>query len=570
MIEETEEEEDAKSNDWANDKKEDKGEKEGHYPGEHEIEEAKYSSDYDWYRYQNSYDYDFNNFAYNSTRAGGKNATKGGKKGAKGKAEKAPAKEGEEKKKDELPPELDAGAVQQKADLQDEEQNEQVDLDEEVNLQTKMKQTKSKKSKARQDGESYVTKHSEAKKKDDGIWEDMAEIFSDNKDFQKQTDKDSAAIDKLMGVKKQHKKKHDKVNILTEKDNVNAEKPEDETTDKPAKEKATKKAKKTEEDDDSEEKPAKKGQKVAGPPKADDPEEDPEEAAKNDLKKEQKKKDLDEEASELEDDELKKLNKQREQEKKKEDEEAKKKQEKADEQKAAKQKYLQARDESIRLQNVYKDLEEKTKLAKEAAQKQKKLAKKLHEKVGGGSEVEGELADEELGIDSEEEDKKEAPSAAAETEKPAKKAAGKGTGASVVQFTMKGKDQAESLVSKMFKNLLIADSQIQENNFERLYMNYKKETEENDVVKVRVITSDDRVPGLIRFVQKNNPNEESKEMSDDVIATRLVGGSKEYISWVKEQTKHKTESSDLSETGPIIGGDQELLSTIDDDNEYEY
>lgn len=65
-------------------------------------------------------------------------------------------------------------------------------------------------------------------------------------------------------------------------------------------------------------------------------------------------------------------------------------------------------------------------------------------------------------------------------------------------------------------------------------MNYKKETEENDVVKVRVITSDDRVPGLIRFVQKNSNSEESQEMSDDIIATRLVGGSKEYINWVKE------------------------------------
>lgn len=156
--------------------------------------------------------------------------------------------------------------------------------------------------------------------------------------------------------------------------------------------------------------------------------------------------------------------------------------------------------------------------------------------MGGGSEVEAELADEELGIDTEKEEKEDKEAPAAE-EKPAKKSSGgasKGSGASVVQFTMKGKDQAESLVSKMFKNLLVADSQIQENNFERLFMNYKKETEENDVVKVRVITSDDRVPGLIRFVQKNSLSDETQEMSDDIIATRLVGGSKEYINWVKE------------------------------------
>jgi hypothetical protein len=73
------------------------------------------------------------------------------------------------------------------------------------------------------------------------------------------------------------------------------------------------------------------------------------------------------------------------------------------------------------------------------------------------------LADEELGIDSEkEEEASEKPTkdtAVAAEEKPSKKGAStKGSGASVVQFTMKGKDQAESLVSKMFKNLLVADS----------------------------------------------------------------------------------------------------------------
>ena len=67
MIEETDEEEDAKANDWANDKKSDKGEKEGLIPGDHDIVEAKYSNDYDFYRYQNAYGFnDFNNFDYNS------------------------------------------------------------------------------------------------------------------------------------------------------------------------------------------------------------------------------------------------------------------------------------------------------------------------------------------------------------------------------------------------------------------------------------------------------------------------------------------------------------------------
>jgi hypothetical protein len=128
----------------------------------------------------------------------------------------------------------------------------------------KAKNTKTKKAKKHKDGESYVSKHSEAAKKDDGIWDDMAEIFTNNKDFQKQTNKDSAEIDSLLGNKKS--KKHDKINILTEKDNINTDKPEDDSETKeetkPAKstkkeDKPASKAKK--ETDDEEEKPAKKG-----------------------------------------------------------------------------------------------------------------------------------------------------------------------------------------------------------------------------------------------------------------------------------------------------------------------
>lgn len=162
------------------------------------------------------------------------------------------------------------------------------------------------------------------------------------------------------------------------------------------------------------------------------------------------------------------------------------------------------------------------------ADKAKQVAKKFKLKTGGGTDIEGELADEELGIDEKDDKKPAAPSRKI-----------KGNGASVVQFTVDAKDAAELLVSKMFKNLLIADSQITNNNFQRMYMNFKKMTTDTDAVKVRVITADDRVPALIRFIQKHDPNDEHKELSPDIIATRLIGGSKEYIKWVKDQTKHK-------------------------------
>jgi len=181
----------------------------------------------------------------------------------------------------------------------------------------------------------------------------------------------------------------------------------------------------------------------------------------------------------------------------------------------------------MKLENEYKDLAEKVKIAKKAAEDAKKRAKALKIKTGAGSETENELADEELGID-EKADKKDEDKG----EDSGKSRKIIGAGASVVQFTLEKKEAAELLVSKMFKQLLIADSQIQSNNFERMFMNYKKETTENDVTKIRVVTSDDRVPALIRFIQKNDPNEQHKEALD-IIATRLIGGSKEYIKWVK-------------------------------------
>ena len=87
MIEQTEEQEDARGNDWTNDKKTDTGEKEGIIPGDHDIIAEKYSNDYDFYRYENTYDNDFeSSYRYganrNSTNRNGTIANKNGTKGA--------------------------------------------------------------------------------------------------------------------------------------------------------------------------------------------------------------------------------------------------------------------------------------------------------------------------------------------------------------------------------------------------------------------------------------------------------------------------------------------------------
>jgi len=70
-------------------------------------------------------------------------------------------------------------------------------------------------------------------------------------------------------------------------------------------------------------------------------------------------------------------------------------------------------------------------------------------------------------------------------------------------------------------------------------MKYKKQSESDASVKIRMVTADDRVPALIRFILKNNPNEHNTDIAPDVVATHFNSGSKEYIKWVKEQTQEK-------------------------------
>jgi len=70
-------------------------------------------------------------------------------------------------------------------------------------------------------------------------------------------------------------------------------------------------------------------------------------------------------------------------------------------------------------------------------------------------------------------------------------------------------------------------------------MRFKSQTENDASVKIRMVTADNRVPALIRAILKNNPNEHDAELAPDIVATHFNQGSKEYIKWVKEQTKER-------------------------------
>lgn len=94
---------------------------------------------------------------------------------------------------------------------------------------------------------------------------------------------------------------------------------------------------------------------------------------------------------------------------------------------------------------------------------------------------------------------------------------GGGTGVSTVSFTLTKQDDAERLVEKLFKTSLIADAQILSNSYERFYMKYKREASDDKLVKVKLITADNKVASLIQYVKENNLSI-NKDIPTDILS----------------------------------------------------
>lgn len=135
------------------------------------------------------------------------------------------------------------------------------------------------------------------------------------------------------------------------------------------------------------------------------------------------------------------------------------------------------------------------------------------------------------------------------------------SGISLVHFTVETKDQAEQLVGKLFRELVIADAQIYDSNSKRIYMKFKSQTENDASVKIRMVTADDRIPALIRTILKYNPNEHNTDIAPDIIATHFNQGSKEYIKWVKDQTR---EGDILNKNGDSL---TDVVAKVEQDTE---
>lgn len=127
---------------------------------------------------------------------------------------------------------------------------------------------------------------------------------------------------------------------------------------------------------------------------------------------------------------------------------------------------------------------------------------------------------------------------------------------------MDNKNAAEKILKKLFKNQLIADAQIQDNN-ERVYMKYRKQMNDEGQVKVRMVTTQSQVPFIVSFFAKSASGKDS-DMGHDIVATKVAGGSQEYIKWVREQVGLKFSGSSSSPGG---SKGQSLVDADSDANE---
>lgn len=116
-------------------------------------------------------------------------------------------------------------------------------------------------------------------------------------------------------------------------------------------------------------------------------------------------------------------------------------------------------------------------------------------------------------------------------------AAKSASGVSVVQWTADSKESADTLLEELFREKLVADAQVMDSKFSRMFNKFNRLQLDENMVPMRMFTADNRVPELQQFIKKNNPNHIHKGMAPDIKVSQLTSGSQEYINWIKQQTE---------------------------------
>lgn len=124
------------------------------------------------------------------------------------------------------------------------------------------------------------------------------------------------------------------------------------------------------------------------------------------------------------------------------------------------------------------------------------------------------------------------------------------TSVSMVQLTVDSRDDADSLISALFKQTLIADVEQIFQDVSRTYLSESgTETKFEKLNKLFMLTSDIRVPELIEEIAKLLPNS-GKYPYFDAVVYPLATGSDNYIAWVQEQTLKRDPSTAFFNIAP--------------------
>lgn len=110
------------------------------------------------------------------------------------------------------------------------------------------------------------------------------------------------------------------------------------------------------------------------------------------------------------------------------------------------------------------------------------------------------------------------------------------TGCSRFRMTTDSYKAGDELIGSLLSDTLIADVEIRKDFSSRtVSLEGAEKTRTASVAIISGVTSDDRVAELIEAVFAKNP-EKIKNPPFDLVVMPLVGGSKEYLKWVKLQT----------------------------------
>merc|ERR1712031_123668 len=96
-------------------------------------------------------------------------------------------------------------------------------------------------------------------------------------------------------------------------------------------------------------------------------------------------------------------------------------------------------------------------------------------------------------------------------------------------------------------------------NNERVFMKYRKQINEDGRVKVRMVTTNSQVPFIVSFFAKSSAGKDA-DMGNDLVATKVSGGSQEYMKWVREQVGSK-----FSGSSPTSGSKGQALVDAEND-----